>query len=137
MARCYRENFRPSGLLNAPRQVVAAWAICAETDEEAERLSLSFRMMMTMLFRGQTIPVPTVEKAERFLKDEGLLSGETPRGRRILTGTPQRVRESIETLAADYQAEEVLIVNIMHDHQARRHSYELIAEAFGLNARNG
>ena len=137
MARCYRENFGASGLLNAPRQAVAAWAICAETDEEAERLSLSFRMMMTMLFRGQTIPVPTVEKAERFLKDEGLLSGETPRGRRILTGTPQRVRESIETLAADYQAEEVLIVNIMHDHQARRHSYELIAEAFGLNARNG
>ena len=51
---------------------VASWAICAETDAEAERLSFSFRMMMTLLFRGQSIPVPTVERARRFLEDERL-----------------------------------------------------------------
>src|SRR5581483_2384570 len=130
MARCYREQFQPSEHLQAPRTAVAAWAICAETDEEAEWLSLSFRMMMTLLFRGQTIPVPEPAKAERFLRDEDLLSEGAPRGRRLITGTPQRVRESIEALAEHYQAEEVLIVNIMHDHAARRRSYELIAEAF-------
>lgn len=133
MARYYREQFRPSALLEAPRTSVAAWAICAETDDEAERLSLSFRMMMTLLFRGQTIPVPSVEKAERFLKEDGLPTGGPRRSRRILTGTPGRVRESIEQLARDYQAEEVLIVNIMHDPEARKHSYELIAREFGLN----
>jgi alkanesulfonate monooxygenase SsuD/methylene tetrahydromethanopterin reductase-like flavin-dependent oxidoreductase (luciferase family) len=50
----------------------------------------------------------------------------------MITGTPARVREAIETLARDYEAEEVFIVNIMHDHAARRRSYELIAEAFGI-----
>lgn len=133
MARCYREQFQPSEYLQAPRTAVAAWAICAETDEEAERLSLSFRMMMTMLFRGQSIPVPVPEKAERFLSEEGLLAEGAPRGRRLITGTPRRVREAIEALAAVYEAEEVLVVNIMYDHAARRRSYELIAEAFGLN----
>lgn len=39
------------GQTTSPRSAVASWAICAETDAEAERLSLSFRMMMTMLFR--------------------------------------------------------------------------------------
>jgi alkanesulfonate monooxygenase SsuD/methylene tetrahydromethanopterin reductase-like flavin-dependent oxidoreductase (luciferase family) len=89
-------------------------------------------MMMTLLFRGQSIAVPTVERAERFLVEEGLTPATTPPNRRMITGTPARVREAIETLARDYEAEEVLIVNIMHDHAARRRSYELIAEEFGI-----
>jgi alkanesulfonate monooxygenase SsuD/methylene tetrahydromethanopterin reductase-like flavin-dependent oxidoreductase (luciferase family) len=115
----------------SPRSAVACWAICADTDEEAERLSLSFRMMMTLLFRGQSIPVPTVERAQRFLEEEGLLVNQVPVGRRIITGTPARVREAIEAVARGYDAEEVLIVNILHDHAARRRSYELIAKEFG------
>jgi luciferase family oxidoreductase group 1 len=122
----------------SPRSAVASWAICAETDAEAERLSLSFRMMMTMLFRGRSIQVPTVERAQRFLEEEKLLPDQVPAGRRIITGTPGRVREAIEAVARDYEAEEVLIVNILHDHAARRRSYELIAQEFGLNGvRNG
>jgi luciferase family oxidoreductase group 1 len=116
--------------VSVPRQLVACWAICADTDEEAMRLSYSFRMMMTMLFRGQSIPVPTVEKAEEFLRAEGTPLDVLPIGRRILTGTPQKVRNAIEQVADSYGAEEVLLVNILHDHTARRRSYELIAEAF-------
>ena len=117
----------------SPRSAVASWAICAETDEEAVRLSLSFRMMMTLLFRGQSIQVPTVERAQQFLEDEGLLVDQVPVGRRIIAGTPARVREAIEAVARDYEAEEVLIVNILHDHAARRRSYELIAKEFGMD----
>ena len=133
MARYYRELFTPSDLAPSPRTGVAAWAICAETDAEAERLSLSFRMMMTLLFRGQSIPVPTVERAHRFLEEEKLLPDQVPVGRRIITGTPARVREAIEAVARNYEAEEVLIVNILHDHAARRRSYELIAKEFGMD----
>jgi luciferase family oxidoreductase group 1 len=132
IALYYREHFCPSSLLDRPRIGVAVWAICAETDAEAERLSLSFRMMMMTRFRGQLTPVPTVERAARFFAEEGLTPSRTPPDRRIITGTPARVREAIETVARDYEAEEVLIVNILHDHAARRRSYELIAEEFGL-----
>src|SRR5580698_1104224 len=117
----------------SPRSAVASWAICADTDEEAERLSLSFRMMMTLLFRGHSIRVPTVERARQFLEAEGLLVDQVPVGRRIITGSPARVREAIEAVARDYEAEEVLIVNILHDHAARRRSYELIAKEFGMD----
>jgi hypothetical protein len=37
-------------------------------------------------------------------------------------------------VAAEYGADEVLVVTITHDHAARRRSYELIAGAFGLIA---
>jgi len=132
LARYYRQEFSPSDRLPAPRTAVASWAICADTDAEAQCLSASFRMMMTMLYRGRPITVPTVERAQRFLAEEGLSLDGTPAGRRIITGTPDRVRAAIEAVARDYEAEEVLIVNIVHDHAARRRSYELIASAFDL-----
>jgi len=37
-------------------------------------------------------------------------------------------------VARDYGADEVMIVTITWDHAARRRSYELIANAFGLDA---
>ena len=55
-------------------------------------------------------------------------------GRRRIVGSPETVRAGIEAVAAEYGADEVILVTITHDHAARRRSYELIAEAFGLSA---
>ncbi len=45
------------------------------------------------------------------------------------------MRRGLVELAREYGAEEVLVVTITHDHDARRRSYELIAEAFSLPPR--
>ena len=37
---------------------VAAWVLCADSDEEAQQLARSSRMTLTLLRRGQLIPVP-------------------------------------------------------------------------------
>ena len=39
---------------------------------------------------------------------------------------------ALEAVAAEYQADELMIVTITHSHEARRRSYELIAAAFEL-----
>ncbi|HVV46265.1 MAG TPA: LLM class flavin-dependent oxidoreductase [Bryobacteraceae bacterium] len=135
MARYYRQQFTPSALLTAPHTAVAAWAICAETDEEAFRLSLSFRMMAILMMQGRSVPVPTPEHALDFFEERHIRPEQAPAGRRIISGTPDHVRAGIEKLAGEYEADEVLIVNILHDHAARRRSYELIAEAFELDGR--
>ena len=54
-----------------PRTAVACWALAAETEEEAWRLTASSRMAMTMLRRGRLIAVPPVEQALHFLESEG------------------------------------------------------------------
>lgn len=126
-ARRYRECFTPSPLLAEPRVGVAVWAVCAETREEAVRLSLSVRMMMTLLYRGRPIPVPTPERALEFIRDEGVPPELLPTGRRIVLGTPAEVRRELESVAAEYAAEEIFVVNILHDHAARLRSYELLA----------
>lgn len=133
IAEYYREHFQPSARLQAPRVGVATWGICAETDEEALRLSFSMRMLFLKLYRGQLIPVPSVEKAEAFLSEEGVAPESVPVGRRINVGTPEKVRAMLEEVAADYRAEELFVINIMHEHAKRKRSYELIARAFGLS----
>ncbi len=133
IARVYRERFADSERLPAPRTAVAVWAIAADSDEEARRLAYSSRMAMAMLRRGRLIAIPPVETAERFLKSEGLL--DRPPGRRLVLGTPETVRAELEAVAREYGAEEVIVVAITFDHAARRRSYELIADAFGLAAK--
>ena len=126
IAALYRERFEP-GRIETPRPVVAAWALAADSDEEAQRLASSSKMAFTMLRRGRLIEVPPPETALRFLASEGDdLAGR----RRTIVGDQETVRAGIEQVAADYRAEEVIVVTITYDHAARRRSYELIAEAF-------
>ena len=132
IAQTYLERFEPSEYLAKPRLSIAAWAICADTDEEAVDLSMSLRMMMVMLYRGRPIAVPSVEKARAFIAAERMPLDMIPVGRRFITGNAARVRKEIESLAAEYVAEEVFLINILHSHTARRRSYELVAHGFGL-----
>ena len=134
LAAYYREHFRPSAALDRPHVSVAVWALCAETDQEALRISASARMMLLLLFRGRLIAVPPVEKALAYLGREEVSWDALPAQRRIITGSPQRVRESLEAVAAEYGADEVFVVNIVHDPAARLRCYELIAQAFALRA---
>jgi alkanesulfonate monooxygenase SsuD/methylene tetrahydromethanopterin reductase-like flavin-dependent oxidoreductase (luciferase family) len=89
-------------------------------------------MAMSLLRRGQPSAIPPVDKALRYLAEYG--GGSDPaRARRAILGSGEEVRAGLEQVAADYHAEEVMVVTITHDHAARRRSYELIAEAFGLS----
>jgi luciferase family oxidoreductase group 1 len=135
IAAVYRERFEAVRDLQAPRTAVAAWVLCADTEEEAYELASSSRMTFTLLRRGQLIPVPPPAKALEFLAREGKSPRESNPGRRGIIGTPEKVRAELEELASAYSAEEVIAVTITHDHGARRHSYELLAEAMGLEAR--
>jgi luciferase family oxidoreductase group 1 len=133
IAALYRERFAEHEHADAhPRTAVAVWVICAEEDEEARRLAASGRMTFTLLRRGQLIAVPPPEKAVRFLEDDDRKGGGPRSERRAVLGSPGTVREQLEEVVASYGAEEAIVVSITYDHQARRRSYELLAEAFGL-----
>jgi luciferase family oxidoreductase group 1 len=135
IAALYRERFEPTQESPLARTAVAAWVLCADSEEEARRLAASSRMAMMLLRRNQLIAVPPPEKALEFLVREGKsVEGAIP-GRRAIIGPPEKVRFAVQELAEQYGAEEVIAVTITHDHQARRRSYELLAEAMGLEPR--
>jgi luciferase family oxidoreductase group 1 len=126
----YRKTFTPSKTLKEPRAIAAVWALCAETDEEARRLAASSKMMFTLFFRGQLIPIPPVEKALMFLEQQPPNDDPFKMRRRAVVGSPATVRAGLENVAEEYGADELMIVTITYAHETRRRSYELIAEAF-------
>jgi luciferase family oxidoreductase group 1 len=125
----FADFINPDGASFAkPADAVAVWVVCAETEEAAQRLASSSRMTFSLLRRGRLIQVPPPEKALRYLDEYGSES----RGRRGVIGDPDQVRAGVEEVAQAYGAGEVIAVTITYDHEARRRSYELLAEAFGL-----
>jgi len=129
IAQAYRGRFDATRRLPAPRVAVGVSVICAETDAEAERLSSSARMAFSELRRGNLIAIPPVEEALAYV------GGRPPgRGRRWIVGAPETVRAGLEAVAAEYGADELIVLTITHDHAARRRSYELVAQAVGTIA---
>ena len=124
LAADYRGRFVDSERLAAPRVIACAIAICADTDKEAERIASSGRMMFSLLRMGRLIPIPPPEKALAYLATRE--PRPTP-GRRTIVGTPDKVRAGLEEVAAEYGADEVMVLTITYEHEARKRSYELIA----------
>ena len=133
-AAMYRGKFQPSEALKEPHVIVAGWAICAETDEEAQRLASSARMTRALLNRRPADSRSAHRKGAQFLAENGSNADSAARPRRAIIGSPVTVRKGIEAVAKAYGAEEAMVVTITYDHAARRRSYELIAEVFELTA---
>ncbi len=128
LAADYRARFLDSERLLAPRVIACTIAICADSDEEAERVASSGRMMFSLLRMGQLIPIPPPEKALAYLETRERPDARTG-GRRAVVGSPATGRAGREEVAQEYGTDELMILTITYDHEARRRSYELIAEA--------
>jgi len=130
----YRSHFVPDEHASKPRVMIGLGAICAESDEEAARLLTSARLFRRRIRQGIIAPIPTPEEAIAELgpAPEAPAGDEWPR---YFAGAPETVRDRMIDMASVLNAEELMVVTIVHDHAARMRSYELIAEAFGLTAR--
>jgi luciferase family oxidoreductase group 1 len=126
----YRRRFTPCETEPEPRAAIGVVAICADTDEEAERLAASHRMAFSLLRQGRLIPVPSVEQGLRYAESRPRRSS----SRRFIVGSPTSVRTEIEQAAEEYGVDEILLLTITYEHEARRRSYELIAEKMGMAA---
>jgi len=132
VTRAYRDRFRPSPDLAAARSSVAAFAVCAPTEVEAQRLARSRDLFIVRLYTGRPGPYPSVEEAEAYPYNAQEAAIAQHARRRSVMGTPDQVRERLLGLVAQYEADELVVVTITHDFKARLRSYELLAEAFEL-----
>jgi luciferase family oxidoreductase group 1 len=133
IAALYRERFAEHEHAGrSPQTAVAVWVICAETDEEARRLAASGRMTFTLLRRGELIAVPPPEEALKFLAEDERRGSDPRSQRRSVLGSPATVRAQMEEVVESYGAQEAIVVCITYEHDARRRSYELLAEVCGI-----
>jgi luciferase family oxidoreductase group 1 len=129
----YRFQFAPSRYLQEPRAIVALGVLCADTEEEAQRLLMSARLFRRRIRQGLVGPIPTPEEA---IKELGPVSPRiNPEGSewpRYCVGAPEQVRAQLSKMADQLHLDELMVVTIVHDHQARLRSYELLAQVFAL-----
>jgi luciferase family oxidoreductase group 1 len=131
LAAQYRASFLPSASLPSPYVIAATAAICAEDHETASDLRYPIIMVMALMFRGEIIPVPSVEDAKAWAARH---PADAQPIMRITYGDKRQVRDGLAQVAADYGANELMLVNVLPDSASRRASYRLIAEAFDLDS---
>ncbi|MPZ50400.1 MAG: LLM class flavin-dependent oxidoreductase, partial [Dehalococcoidia bacterium] len=132
----YQANFCPSGYLSAPQALIAIGAIVAETDAEAQRLYASQRLRRRLRDLGERGPIPTPEDALARLHDlpDTPSANEGEEWPRVLVGSIDHVHDQLQDIAGQLNLEELMLITVIHDHAARKHSYGLLAGAFHLNA---
>ncbi|MWC28231.1 LLM class flavin-dependent oxidoreductase [Paenibacillus sp. MMS18-CY102] len=133
--RSYKAQFRPSALNEKAHAMAAVYVVCADTEEEAERLASSTSLFFLMLHRGGNLRFfPSIETTEAYPYDEIDIELINQRRSQIIVGTPETVRTKLLALAERYDADELMIVTNTHNFEARLHSYRLVAEAFQLQS---
>ena len=128
----YREQFKPSAARERPYAILACAAVCADSDAEAERLAATIDLNFVRRSRGEYLPLASPEEATSHPyspAERGLIARNRAR---LFVGSKATVLERLEAMIAATKADEVMVTTMIYDHAARRHSYELLAEAFGL-----
>lgn len=132
--RMYRDYFKPSMLNQKPKALAAVLVICADTDEEADRLATGSDLFFLSLEQGKLLSAfPSVEFSTKYpYTDYDRERIRAIRENRII-GSPETVRSKLLGMSERLGVDEFLIVTMTHSFEARLRSYRLVAEAFGLS----
>jgi luciferase family oxidoreductase group 1 len=125
--RLYRQKFRPSAQLARPYAMVGANVIVADTDDEGRRLFTTLQQAFTDLHRGtRGLQKPPIDDIDAYwtpaekVAASGMLT-------HAFVGSPETVRAGLSAFVAQTEADEVMVVTSVFDHDARKRSYELLA----------
>jgi luciferase family oxidoreductase group 1 len=125
--RLYRENFRPSAELAEPYAMVAASVLAADTDEQAQFLAGSGALSFLRLRSGRPGLMPSPEEAASYQYSPMERQFVEDRLSTQIIGSPETVERGIEKLLDETQANELMVVTMVYDPEARKHSYSLVA----------
>ena len=127
----YRERFRPSEYLAAPRVMLGLNVFAADTDAEARRLFSSLQQAFLNLRSGRPgkLPPPVddmdarLDARARMMLDNSLSCA--------IVGNPDTVRQGLAAFIARTGADELMVTAQIFDHTARRRSFEILAGVHG------
>lgn len=124
----YRSSFRPSEVLTTPYAMVGVNVVAANTDEKARFLASSMQQQFLNLIRNKPSkllsPIENIDEIstdfEKSLLNERLATS--------IIGGPETVKVKLEKFLETTGADEMMVNTQIYDHQARLHSYKIVAE---------
>ncbi|MCP3762734.1 LLM class flavin-dependent oxidoreductase [Domibacillus sp. A3M-37] len=124
----YRRSFQPSNILDKPYAMVGVNVIAADTDAEAKLLATTLQQQFLNLSQGNEMPLqPPVENLEDHWSKYQIDALQHQLGSSIV-GSPETVKEKMQAFLDDTQADEMMVIGQIFDHQARLRSYEIVAD---------
>ncbi len=127
----YKKHFRPSALQAEPYAILALSVFCADSEERARLLQLTYDINLLRFFSGQSDGRSlTPEEVANYPigpQEEAFIASRVP-GR--ATGTPAQVRARLEYLAELHQADEIMAVSNMYYCEDRKRCFELLRDSF-------
>jgi len=128
----YRAHFKPSGWRATPHGYSGGRGDCSRNRAEAEKLATSMDLNRLRRDRGQYLPLPSVEEALAYPYTDSERAALVRNRSRLFVGSPATVMAKLQPMITASQADELMIITAVYDHDARKKSYSLLADAFGL-----
>ena len=126
----YKQHFQPSEHLQAPYAILTMSIFCADTEEQALALQLTYDLNLFRFFTGQSQGRSlTPQEAQVYPLGPQEQAFIASRQNSRAAGTPQQVRERVLQLASEHQADEIMAVTNMYYFEDRKRSFELLQEA--------
>jgi luciferase family oxidoreductase group 1 len=127
--RHYKQNYVPSRQHPQPYAMLAVTAVCAETDEQAERLATPLRVAIVKNRTGRRAPILSIEDAlaYQFSPEERAIADEFFHG--AVIGSAAKVAAGLTALATETGADELMLSALLPDLAARTQSLTLVARA--------
>ena len=123
----YRSHFEPSDVLAEPYVMVGMNLFAADTDTEARRLFTTLQQQFLNLVRGRpTLLQPPVDDMDTVWSPAEKVHVDRMT-RYSVVGSAETVKQGLEQILAETQANELIATAQIYDHTARLRSFEIAA----------
>ena len=127
----YKAHFQPSKQLAHPYAILTLSVFCADTDEQASALQLTYDLNLFRFFTGQSNGRSmTPQEAAGYSLGAHEKAFIASRQNSRASGTQRQVKKKIEQIAALHNADEIMAVTNIYYLKDRKRSFQLLREAF-------
>ncbi len=130
--KIYREHFTPSDQLEKPYAMACVNVIAADTDEEAKRMATSFHFLALGIIRGTRRPLQPPFETMEGIWSEPEKAAVQQMMQFSFIGSEQTVQNGLQNFVDQTGVDEVMVASHIYDHEAKKHSYELVAKMFRM-----
>lgn len=128
----YRKNFQPSPQLETPKTLVSIGVICGETEAEAADMRKFIDFVHLQFERGNFNNFGDYESIRKYQFSSVELDRLASNKGRVISGTPDAIREQLSELAKEFDTEEIMVTVMSDMPEARQKSFRLMANASNL-----
>lgn len=123
----YRQNFKPSVYLSEPHTMAAINVVAADTDEDANEISTSFKLLATGIISGNRKPMQPPVKSMDGLWSEYEEAAVAQMMTYSFIGSAATIQPRIHDFIEKTSVDELMVVGHIYEQKARLRSFEIVS----------